>query len=299
MNTIARISALAAVEAREVMALRVVACPPSAALTEVATLMSVHQVHAVVVEAGAPGLITARDVVRAALAGATTAAEAEAVADEPSAVSTYDTLQTVAERMVDDHVAHVLVRERGADQVRGVVSSFDIAAVLAGHDPRAARIPRPAPARPAISVGRLDRHTVADVMHRGVIACPATAPLADVAAALVERRTHTAMVARDGGWAFVTDMDVVAGALREEPAPTAGEMASRELAKVRFDATLELAASVVAESRAGHVVAVDGEGFPIGVVSTLDLVGVIAAGDVGSASTPASGGRRSATGVVA
>jgi CBS domain-containing protein len=293
MNTIARISALAAVEAREVMALRLVACPPSAALAEVATLMSVHQVHAVVVESGAPGLITARDVVRAVLAGGTRAAEA--VAGEPSGVSTYDTLQTVAERMVDDHVAHVLVRERGEGQVRGVVSSFDIAAVLAGHEPRTARIPRPAPARPAISVGRLDRHTVADVMHRGVIACPATAPLADVAAAFVERRTHTAMVACEGGWAFVTDMDVVAGALREEPAPTAGQMASRGLAKVRFDATLELAASVVAESRAGHVVAVDGEGFPIGVVSTLDQVGVIAAGDIGSASTPVSGGRRSAT----
>ena len=297
MNKIARISALAAVEAGEVMAPRLVACPPSAALTEVATLMSVHQVHAVVVEAGAPGLITARDVVRAVLAGATNAAETHA--GEPASVSTYDTLQTVAERMVDHHVGHVLVHERGEGQVRGVVSSFDIAAVLAGHEPRAARIPRPAPARPAISVGRLDRHTVADVMHRGVIACPATAPLADVAAALVERRTHTAMVAREGGWAFVTDMDVVAGALREEPAPTAGEMASRGLAKVRFDATLELAASVVAESRAGHVVAVDGEGFPIGVVSTLDLVGVIAAGDVRSASPPASGARRPATEVVA
>jgi CBS domain-containing protein len=297
MNKIARISALATVEAGEVMAPRLVACPPSTALTEVATLMSVHQVHAVVVDAVTPGLITARDVVRAVLAGATNAAETHA--GEPASVSTYDTLQTVAERMVDHHVGHVLVHERGEGQVRGVVSSFDIAAVLAGHEPRAARIPRPAPARPAISVGRLDRHTVADVMHRGVIACPATAPLADVAAALVERRTHTAMVAREGGWAFVTDMDVVAGALREEPAPTAGEMASRGLAKVRFDATLELAASVVAESRAGHVVAVDGEGFPIGVVSTLDLVGVIAAGDVGSASTPASGARRPASEVVA
>ena len=276
MNTIARISALAAVEAREVMAPRLVACPPSAALTEVATLMCVHQVHAVVVDPGAPKLITARDVVRGVLAGATSAAEA--VAGEPSSVSTHDTLQTVAERMVADHAAHVLVRDGGEGQARGVVSTFDIAAVLAGHEPRAARIPRPAPARPAISVGRLDRHTVADVMHRGVIACPATAPLGDVAAALVERRTHTAMVARGGGWAFVTDMDVVAGALRGEPAPTAGEMASRGLAKVRFDATLELAASLVAESRAGHVVAVDGEGFPVGVVSTLDLVGVIAAG---------------------
>jgi CBS domain-containing protein len=276
MNTIARSSALAAFEAGEVMAPGLVACPPCAALTEVATLMCIHQVHAVVVDPGAPRLITARDVVRAVLAGSTSAAEA--VVAEPSSVSPYDTLQAVAERMVADHTAHVLVRESGEGQARGVVSSFDIAAVLAGHEPRAARTLRPAPARPAISVGRLDRHIVADVMHRGIVACPATAPLSDVAAALVERRAHTVMVAREGGWAFVTDMDVVAGALRAEPAPTAGEMAGTGLAMVRFDATLELAASLVAESRAGHAVAVDGDGFPIGVVSTLDLVGVIAAG---------------------
>ena len=181
--------------------------------------------------------------------------------------------------MVDDQAAHVLVRERGEGQARGVISSFDIAAVLAGHEPRTARTLRPAPARPAISVGRLDRHTVADVMHRGIIACPATAPLVDVAAALVERRTHTVMVAREAGWAFVSDMDVVAGALRGEPVPTAGAMASIGVAVVRFDASLELAASLVAESRAGHAVAVDGGGFPVGVVSTLDLVGVIAAGE--------------------
>src|SRR5512133_28849 len=277
MNTIARSSALAAFEAGEVMAPGLVACPPGAALTEVATLMCVHQVHAVVVDPGTPRLVTARDVVRGVLAGAKSAAEA--AAGEPSPVSAHDTLQTVAERMVADRVEHVVVRERGDAQARGIISTFDIAAVLAGHEPRVARTLRPGPARPAISDSRLDRHTVADVMHIGVIACPATAPLADVAAALVERRAHSVMVAREGGWAFVSDLDLVAGAVRGEPAPTAGEMASTGLARVRFDATLDLAASLVAETRAGHVVAVDGDGFPIGVVSTLDLVGVIAAAE--------------------
>ena len=277
MDTIARTPTLAALEAGEVMAPGLVACPPGAALTEVATLMCIHQVHAVVVDPGTPSVLTARDVVRGVLAGAASAAEA--VAGEPSSVCTQDTLEAVAERMVVEHADHVLVRDSGEGPARGVVSSFDLAAVLAGHDPHGARTLRPAPARPAISVGRLDRHIVADVMHRGLIVCPPTASLVDVAAALVERRAHSVMVAREGGWAFVTDMDLVAGAVRGEAAPTAGEMASVGLAMVRFDASLELAASLVAESRAGHVVAVDGEGFPIGVVSTLDLVGVIAAGD--------------------
>jgi CBS domain-containing protein len=84
------------------------------------------------------------------------------------------------------------------------------------------------------------------------------------------------LVARVDGWGFFSDMNLVDAALRGEPAPTAGEMASTGIAVVRVDATLELAASLVAESGAGHVVAVDAEGFPVGVVSTLDLVGVIA-----------------------
>lgn len=272
MTTITGSSTLAAIEARAVMAPGLVTCPPCAALTDVAALMSLHQVHAVVVDPGAPRLITARDVVRAVLAGKTNADEA--IAGEAVAATPEDTLQTVAERMVRAHEGHVVVREHGDGRARGVVSSFDIVAVLAGHEPRVARIVRPAPARPAIS-GRLDSHVVGDVMHRGIISCTATAPLAEVAAALVERRTHTVMVSREAGLAFVTDMDLVAAALRGEPTPTAGELASSGLAVVRADATLDLAASLVAESPVGHVVAVDGEGFPVGVISTLDLVGAM------------------------
>jgi CBS domain-containing protein len=277
MNTIARRSALAEVEVGEVMAPGLIACPPSAALTEIATEMCIHQVHAVAVEVGSPSLVTARDVVRAVLAGATSAAEA--LAGEPAFASRFDTLRAVTQTMVADNADHILVRERRDGPAHGVVSSFDVAAVLAGREPRAARIPRPAPARPAISVGRLERHTVADVMHRGVIAVPPTAPLATVATVLIDHRTHTVMVGCEGGWAFVSDMDLIASALGGESDPTAEQMAGMGLAMVRFDATLDLAASLVAESRTGHVVVTDGDGIPVGVLSALDLLGVIAAGE--------------------
>src|SRR3954464_1375843 len=147
MNTIARRSALAEVEVGEVMAPGLIACPPRAALTEIATEMCIHQVHAVAVEVGSPSLVTARDVVRAVLAGATSAAEA--LAGEPAFASRFDTLRAVTQTMVADNADHILVRERRDGPAHGVVSSFDVAAVLAGREPRAARIPRPAPARPA------------------------------------------------------------------------------------------------------------------------------------------------------
>ena len=201
-----------------------VTCLPGAALTEVATLMAVHQVHAVVVDPGAGRLITARDVIRAALGGATTAEEV--LAPEAPSVAPGDTLLAAAVRMVQAREGHVVVRDPADGRVRGVLSSFDVIAVLAGHEPRLARIVRPAPARPAISAGPLSAHVVRDVMHWGIVFCAPVAPLADVARVLVERRTHSVMVWRDGSMAFVTDMDVVAAAVGGGPRPTAGELAS-------------------------------------------------------------------------
>ena len=194
-----------------------VTCLPGAALTEVATLMAVHQVHAVLVDPGAARLITARDVIRAALGGATTAEEV--LAPEAPSVAPGDTLLAAAVRMVQAGEGHVVVRDHGDGRVRGVLSSFDVIAVLAGHEPRLARIVRPAPARPAISAGPLSAHVVRDVMHWGIIFCAPVAPLADVARVLVERRTHSVMVWRDGSMAFVTDMDVVAAAVGARAAP--------------------------------------------------------------------------------
>lgn len=247
-----------------------VTAPPSAALSELATLMVVHQVHAVLIDPGAARMITARDLIRGGLAGATNASEVDV--PEPPSVAPHDTLLTAAERMVQAGEGHVVVRDDGHGRVRGVLSSFDVVAVLAGHEPRVARIVRPAPARPALSPRPLSARVVRDVMHRGIITCPPTAPFADVASVLVERRTHSAMVPREGGMAFVTDIDLVAAALRGWPLPTAGELAGTGIAVVTEHTTLELAAPLVAETAVGHIVVVDADGSPVGVVSTLDVV---------------------------
>jgi CBS domain-containing protein len=275
MTTLAQYPALAGIDVRTVMAPGLVTCPPGAALSEVATLMTVHQVHAVVVDLGASHLITARDVVRGVLDGVVSAAEA--ITGEPPSAAPDESLQAAAERMLSAREGHVVVREHGDRRACGIVSSFDIAAVLAGHEPRIARIVRPAPARPALS-GGLGVHTVRDVMHRGLITCDPGASVAELATALVERRSHTAIVWGDAGLAFVTDLDLIAAALREDPAPTAAAIASPGMAIIRADAALEIAAAMVVERTAGHVVAVDEQGFPVGVVSTLDLVRAIDSG---------------------
>lgn len=267
-------SLLAGVDVRSVMARRLVTCPPSSPLTDAAGLMTVHAVHAVVVEAKPPCVVTALDIVRGL------------VIDGPTMVQDVDgaitmlapetTLHAAAECMVGSHAAHVLVGD--GERAVGMVSSFDVAAVLAGHDPRTARTVRPAPARPAISSGRVDRHRVGEVMHRGLITCPPDAPVAQLAAALVERRAHAVVVEHEGRRAFIGDMDIVAAAVRDKPGRHDGAIAGAEPSLVSVDDDLELAARLMAGAATGHLIAVDAEGTPVGVLSALDIVGVIAAG---------------------
>jgi CBS domain-containing protein len=77
---------------------------------------------AAIVDPGAPPLITARDVVRATLAGATSAEEV--IAPEAPSVAPGDTLLTAAELMVHAGEEQIEVRDQGEDRARGVLSSW-------------------------------------------------------------------------------------------------------------------------------------------------------------------------------
>jgi CBS domain-containing protein len=275
MSSLAWPLQLSELDVESAMAPGFVTCPPCAPIVDVAALMSVHQIHAVVVDPGRPRLVTARALVEASLAGSASASEiATAV---PSAATT-DTLLAVTEQMIAEHAPHILVHEPTGDHACGILSSFDVIAVLAGHDPRIARLVRPAAARPAISTGRLDRHCVRDVMHRGVIACAPMAPIADVALALVAGRTHAVVIFDDGVPRFLTDLNVLGAALRDEPSAVADPMAATGASTVATGDTLDTVAQQLVERRADHAIALDDDGFPVGVVSLLDIVGVLAAG---------------------
>jgi CBS domain-containing protein len=275
MSSLAWPLQLSELDVESVMAPGFVTCPPCAPLVDVAALMSVHQIHAVVVDPGSPRLITARALVEASLAGSASASEIATTA--PSAATT-DTVLAVTEQMIAARTRHILVHEPTSDHACGIVSTFDVIAVLAGHEPRIARLVRPVAARPAISTGRLDRHCVGDVMHRGVIACAPMAPLADVAVALVEGRTHAVAIFDDGVPRFMTDMHVLGAALRDEPGAVADPMAATGAPTVTTGDRLDAVAQQLVESASGHAIALDAAGFPVGVVSLLDIVGVLAAG---------------------
>jgi CBS domain-containing protein len=129
--------------------------------------------------------------------------------------------------------------------------------------------------------------TASDVMHRGVISCLPETPIADVAALMVEHGVHAIVVEsvrRDATgidrplWGVVADLDLVGrfGTIDAQSA-TAWEMAATPAVVVAPDEPLENATRLMHDYDVHHLLVVDdGDRRPLGVVSTLDVVAVMA-----------------------
>jgi CBS domain-containing protein len=130
---------------------------------------------------------------------------------------------------------------------------------------------------------RLDHVRVADAMHAGVVTCAAETPLRDVARILAEHRIHCVAVPDIAGkglaaWAVVTDLDVVgAAAAGSVEGRTAGDVAASEALAISEDDVLERAVQLMSEHQVAHLVVVGAaSGRPVGVLSTLDVAGLLA-----------------------
>jgi CBS domain-containing protein len=261
----------------DVMSPGLLACPPSMSLRAVAAMMVVHQVHAVATwdpPDGAPAVVTDLDLVAAA--DAIGSADAAAVARPCGTVAPGDRLLAAAATMAESGDAHLIVIEPESGHPTGMLSTFDVAAAVAGRNPRSARTVRPRPARPAISTSRLDKVEVARAMHLGVFVCAPETTLPDVAAIFVDRRVHCIAVAGTPGaasWKFVTDLGLVRAATRDADLRAADLV--DEATWIGPDATLDEAAKLMVDKRASHLL-VRGHRAPIGVLSTLDVIDVLA-----------------------
>jgi CBS domain-containing protein len=281
-------SSLAHTTVAEAMRPGVVMCGGEQRLPVVAATMASHEIHTVVVPStrGPALAITALDLLHAELDGRLGETAGDIARDPIAAVAPSAGLEHAIATMATLDLAHLLVCDAESDIPVGVLSSFDILAVVSGRDPRLTRMLRPGPARPLVSATRLSDTTVGQVMHPGVISCLPDTPLHDLAGQMADLRIHCIAVSGVGTrpdgdehlmWGLVTDMDVVHAAHRGRPGTLAGELAATSPLALPEDASLERAASLMASHDAAHVVAVGRSGLPSGVVSTLDVIRILAA----------------------
>jgi CBS domain-containing protein len=128
----------------------------------------------------------------------------------------------------------------------------------------------------------LDRVTVADAMHPGVVTCPLETPLATVAWMMAVYRIHSVVVFRDDLesqelWGVVSDLDLVAASSAGELEDrTAGGTAVTPVVLVKPEDTLAHAAQLMSEHEITHLVVLGAElPHPIGILSTLDVARVL------------------------
>jgi predicted transcriptional regulator len=120
---------------------------------------------------------------------------------------------------------------------------------------------------------------VSDVMRPGVITCTPETSLVTVAQMMASNHIHCVGVvdSEAGSWAMLSDLDLVAAGAEAEDRNAASACTSDAII-VRTDDSLERAAKLMKSHDAAHVIVVDEANRPVGVLSTLDIAGVIAWG---------------------
>lgn len=283
-------TSLAHTTAASAMRPGVLMCDAEQRLPMVAATMATHAIHTVVVPSTHGGdslTITDLDLLRAAVAGNLDQTAGDIACEPMATIAPSATLELATSTMAVRHVAHLLVGDPEEELPEGMLSSFDIASVLSGRDPRLTRVIRPGPARPLVSATRLSDTTVGQVMHPGIIGCSPDTPLYELAGRMADLRVHCIAVSgvgrrADGDehlfWGLVSDMDVIHAAHRGELATPAGELAATKPIALPEDATLDRAATLMANHDTAHLVVVGRSGLPSGIVSTLEVIRILAAG---------------------
>jgi CBS domain-containing protein len=115
---------------------------------------------------------------------------------------------------------------------------------------------------------------VRDCMHSGIFSCSGDAPLGEVAGIMAKHRVHAVAVTNGNDRRIVavaSDLDVIAAAASGKE-PTARQIAATEPLSISANAPIQNAAQMMTEHGVAHLVVVDAAGgYPVGVLSTLDL----------------------------
>jgi CBS domain-containing protein len=124
---------------------------------------------------------------------------------------------------------------------------------------------------------------VSDAMRHGVITCLPDSPVRDVAATMAQHHIHSVIVTGIEGaerdWGMVSDVDVLRATGGDIDERTASEIAVTELVTVSTDERLDRAAQLMGEHEVTHLLVVDPQSRrPLGVLSTIDVAGILAWG---------------------
>lgn len=132
----------------------------------------------------------------------------------------------------------------------------------------------------------LERATVADAMHPGILSCEPDLQLSEVARLMATHHVHCIAVVGVshqepvcGVWGIISDLDLLRAAIGDREG-TARSLATQPVVSVDARTWLTDAARLMLENGTSHLVVVEPDSQrPIGILSTLDIAGLLAWGD--------------------
>jgi CBS domain-containing protein len=254
----------------DLMSSPAITCPGEATLGEIAERLLAHRIHALVVldDTGAPaGVVSDTDL----LAGEWLATDDQSLATmrlltardlmtaPPVTIDAEADAVEAATLLRAERLARLVVTEGGSTV--GVVAASDLVALLAR--------------------GRVGRGTVADVMSHGIVVCREQATAAQAARAMTERRSRSLVVVSSHGrpLGVVTGADLLRLVERDVGGTRVQELMHEPLT-IGPGATLREAADDLLRREVHRLVVVDPDepdAFPLGIVSTADIVAEMAA----------------------
>jgi CBS domain-containing protein len=134
----------------------------------------------------------------------------------------------------------------------------------------------------------LRRATVADAMHPGILSCHPDASLTEVARLMATHHVHCIAVAGSSHdeqseptvWGLISDLDLMRAGIRVGSDQSARALALEPVISVRATMSLSQAGEAMLERGVSHIIVIDPETRrPTGVLSTLDIIGVLAWGE--------------------
>jgi CBS domain-containing protein len=143
------------------------------------------------------------------------------------------------------------------------------------------------PANGSYLMPSLEHATVSDAMHPGILSCEPDATLGEAAQMMATNHVHCLAVIgishedpECAMWGIVSDLDLVRAGVRGDDEPTARALAIEPVVSVEPGMPLREAAELMLTHGTSHVVVVEPvDERPVGILSTLDIAGVLAWGE--------------------
>ena len=257
---------------RDLMHPGVFTCPPDTSLGHVASLLTQHHIHALIVAepTGEPlGLISDFDL----LAGEWLSVDEESL-DTMRRMTARDlmtfpvesidvgtSIQAAAKKMIEKQVHRMLVKAN--DKPVGIISISNFVASISAQE-------------------QAKRESVRDVMSDVVLVCRDKTPITAAARAMTQTGWRSVIVVDPKGkpLGVVTGNDLIrfAGEIIDEKR-TVTDVMSRDLLTIDINASLQQAADLMIQNHRHRVIVVDTndpQSFPMGAISSFDIVAAMA-----------------------